>query len=279
MAKTILVLMDGCRYDAITQTGGYFEHLIDRGLGAKYKVRGELPSMSRPMYETLMTGLPSSVHGVVNNQVVRPSRFENLFSLCKHNGLTTAAAAYFWFSELYSRAPFCPHRDRMQLAGAGSIDHGIFYYEDHYPDSHLYNDGEFLRETYNPDFILFHSMNIDCWGHRKGGESPEYLGAVAAAQELLSPLLHRWLEEGCNVIITADHGMSSFGMHGGPTAQQRTVALYLFSRGLQCGRFTENEISQLSLAPLVCSLLGIAPAQGMTHTGQIARIGESNEKQ
>lgn len=279
MAKTILVLLDGCRYDAISTTGGYFEHLIDRGLGAKYRVRGELPSMSRPMYETLMTGLPSSVHGVVNNQVVRLSRFENLFSLCKKSGLSTAAAAYFWFSELYSQAPFCPEQHRIQLAGAGSIDHGIYYYEDSYPDSHLYHDGEFLRKTYDPDFLLIHSMNIDYWGHRKGGESPEYLHAVASAEELLSPLLQRWLEEGYNVVITADHGMSGYGMHGGPTAEQRTVALYLFSSGYASGRFTENEISQLSLAPLVCSLLGIAPAQGMTDSSQILKIGESNEKQ
>ncbi len=269
MAKTILVLMDGCRYDAVTSTGGYFEHLIDRGLGAKYKVLGELPSMSRPMYETLMTGLPSSVHGIVNNQVVRPSGFENLFSLCRKNGLTTAAAAYLWFSELYSRAPFYHERDRIQLDGTGSISHGIFYYEDSYPDSHLYNDGEFLRRTYDPDFILFHSMNIDYWGHRKGGESPEYLAAVAAAEELLSPLLHHWLESGYRVVITADHGMSGFGLHGGPTAEQRTVALYLFGTDYPSGRFTHKEISQLCLAPLVCSLLGIAPAPGMLQPGQI----------
>lgn len=63
MAKLILVLMDACRFDAITQTAGYLEHMIDYGKGAKYRIRGELPSMSRPMYETLMTGLPVWRHG------------------------------------------------------------------------------------------------------------------------------------------------------------------------------------------------------------------------
>ena len=66
-------------------------------------MRGELPSMSRPMYETSLTGLPSSVHGITHNQVVRPSAFPNVFSLCRQQGLVTAAAAYQWMSELYSR--------------------------------------------------------------------------------------------------------------------------------------------------------------------------------
>ncbi|MEG2074745.1 MAG: alkaline phosphatase family protein, partial [Angelakisella sp.] len=82
MGKTIFVLLDACRFDMAKEYGGYLEHMIDAGLGAKYRVNGELPSMSRPMYETLMTGLAASVHGITGNKEVRPSRCENLFSLC-----------------------------------------------------------------------------------------------------------------------------------------------------------------------------------------------------
>ena len=163
--------------------------------------------MSRPMYETTLTGLPSSVHGITNNQIIRPSRFPNLFSLCRENGLTTAAAAYQWMSELYSRpGRFDPLSDRYQLEGEGSICHGIFYYEDQYPDTHLFGDGEFLRRTYHPDFLLFHSMNVDYWGHQRGSGSPEYAQAVAAVMEHIAQLLPPWLEEGWQVVITADHG-------------------------------------------------------------------------
>lgn len=61
MGKTIFVLLDACGYEIATRYLGYLEHMVDYGLAAKYKVRGELPSMSRPMYETLMTGVPSHV--------------------------------------------------------------------------------------------------------------------------------------------------------------------------------------------------------------------------
>lgn len=270
LGKTILVLLDACRFDTGTDNAGYLEHLIDRGQGAKYRVRGELPSMSRPMYETSLTGLPSSEHGVVNNMVVRPSRCPNIFSLCRQKGLVTAAAAYQWMSELYSKpGHFDPIRDRYQLEGEGGICHGIFYYEDQYPDTHLFGDGEFLRERYQPDFLLFHSMNIDYWGHQRGSDSPEYAQAAATVMEHIAQLLPPWLEEGWQVVITADHGMNRFGMHGGPTAEQRTIPLYIFSPKVQPGRFEDREVSQLNLAPLLCRLLEIPAAPGMREELQV----------
>ncbi|MCI9668048.1 MAG: alkaline phosphatase family protein [Angelakisella sp.] len=265
------LLLDACRFDTGTENAGYLEHLIDNRQGAKYRVRGELPSMSRPMYETTLTGLPSSVHGITNNQIIRPSRFPNLFSLCRENGLTTAAAAYQWMSELYSRpGRFDPLSDRYQLEGEGSICHGIFYYEDQYPDTHLFGDGEFLRRTYHPDFLLFHSMNVDYWGHQRGSGSPEYAQAMAAVMEHIAQLLPPWLEEGWQVVITADHGMNAMGMHGGPTPEQRTVPLYIFSPKVLPGRFEDKEISQLNTAPLLCRLLDIKPAPGMRQSIEVA---------
>lgn len=268
MSKTILLLLDACRFDAITATGGYLEKMIESNLGAKYRIEGELPSMSRPMYETLMTGLTATQHGIVNNQIVRRSRCPNLFSLCKQQGLVTAAAAYHWYSDLHGVSPFT-HDQRYQLDGQGDIMYGIYYYEDPYPDSHLFMDGEFLRKTYNPDFLLMHSMNIDLQGHLWGGESKQYYAAVQAAAEYLSPLIPQWVEQGWQVVLTADHGMNSMGSHGGPTPEQRTIPLYLFGTGCRPGDFTEEAISQLNIAPLLCRLLGLDPAPGMLRELQI----------
>lgn len=272
MAKTILVLLDACGYKVGTENAGYLEHLADVGIAAKYKVWGELPSMSRPMYETVMTGLPASVHGIVNNTIVRRSGFPNLFSLCRKNGLVTAAAAFQWISELYSKSgKFVPMVDRYQLEGTGDINHGVFYYDDLYPDSHLLGDGEFLRKQYNPDFILLHPMNIDYWGHKCGGESPEYTQAVWSAMDHVTGLLPGWLADGWQVVITADHGMNSIGIHGGPTEPQRAVPLYIISPAVKPGRYEDTPISQLNIAPLLCRLLGVAPAEGMLQQLQIVQ--------
>ena len=71
MGKVIFVMVDALGFDTATKRGGYLEHLTEHNLAAKYKIRGELPSASRPMYETLMTGLPVYKHGVVSNAVSR----------------------------------------------------------------------------------------------------------------------------------------------------------------------------------------------------------------
>lgn len=266
MNKVILVLLDGCTYDGAKENMGFLEHLIESNKGTKLKVKGELPSMSRPIYETIFTGLPVSEHLIVNNIISRSSKEENIFSLCKDNNLRTAAAAYYWVSELYNRSPFNPIEDRIQLNSNNNIENGFFYYEDYYPDSHLFNDGEFLRTKFNPNLLLIHSMNIDYAGHKFGSNSIEYMSSISRADTNLGLYLPKWILEGYNVIVTSDHGMNVKGIHGGNEYIQRYVPLYIFTNGkinMKKGDFTENEVCQLSLAPLVCKLLGIDQAKKM----------------
>lgn len=270
MRKTIFVLLDACQYEAGTRNLGYLEHLIDYGKGAKYKVRGELPSLSRPMYATLLTGVPVCVHGIAANETVRTLQCENLFSMCKAEGGTTAAAAYLWVSELYNQAPFRPEKDRFQIHSGGMIDAGIYYWEDEYPDSHLFADGEYLRKRFDPDFIMYHSMGIDNQGHQKGAGSREYEGAIGNVDHILSLLLTDWMKEGYQIVITADHGMNTLGLHGGTDPEQRDTPLYIFSDAVRAGRFEGNYISELNVAPLLCRLLGIPASKEMISLEEIA---------
>lgn len=275
MRKTIFVLLDACQYEAGTRNLGYLEHLIDYGMGAKYKVRGELPSLSRPMYATLLTGVPVYMHGITANETVRTLQCDNLFSMCKANGGVTAAAAYYWISELYNHAPFGPDRDRIQIHSGGLIDAGIYYWEDDYPDSHVFADGEYLRKQYDPDFMLYHSMGIDHQGHLKGAESREYEEAIAKADTILSLLMDGWMKEGYRIVITADHGMNPLGIHGGTEADQRDIPLYIFSDAVKAGRFERDYISQLNIAPLLCKLLGISISSDMLRQTEIKDLSFS----
>lgn len=263
MNKTIFVLLDACQYEAGTKNLGYLEHMIDYGQGAKYKVQGELPSLSRPMYATLLTGLPVYQHGITYNELVQTLSCEHIFSLCQASGGVTAAAAYHWMSELYNRIPFNMMTDRIQMKTGGTIDYGIYYWDDNYPDSHLFADGEYLRNTYDPDFLMFHTMAIDEWGHIKGAKSAEYERAIAMAGHYLAALLPGWLAQRYNVVITGDHGINELGIHGGTDAPQRDVPLYIFSDKVKMGRFEDDYISQLNVAPLLCRLLGIQPSEAM----------------
>ncbi len=263
MSKTIFVIMDGCGSGLARENMGYLEHMAECGKAGRYRVCGELPSMSRPLYETLLSGLAVSEHGVANNLTVRRSRVENVFSLCVKNGLGTAAAAYYWMSELYGSAPFDRIADRLRLNAQGDIRNGIFYFEDEYPDSHVLCDAEYLRANFDPELMLIHTMNIDDAGHKHGQGSREQAEAAMKLDVALSSLLPAWLELGYAVVITADHAMDAHGLHGGNTAELREVPLYIFAKGANRGVFRGDMLPQRIIAPLLCELLGIAPAAGM----------------
>ncbi|MEA4892959.1 MAG: alkaline phosphatase family protein [Peptococcaceae bacterium] len=263
MPKLILAVLDGLGYDAATAAAGYLEHLTSIGQAAKYRLLGEMPPVSRPMYETLLTGLPVSRHGILTNDFTRSSRCENLFSLASAQKLTTAAAAYYWVAELYNGGPFDWATGRYQLDSQGLIRHGIYYFADNYPDSHLMLDGEYLRRSRTPDFLLVHSMNCDDAGHRFGSNSREYAVAAVTAFNCLDRLLPLWRQNGYDVVITADHGMDELGIHSGNRLSHRQVPLYILSQSVPQGDFTDQPLSNLCVAPLCCRLLGLTPTPEM----------------
>lgn len=94
MSKVILVMIDALGFESAWDRCGYLGHLVEIKKGAAYRVRGELPAQSRPMYETVLTGLPASVHGICTNAYTGASTSSNLFSIAKAHKKTTAAAAY-----------------------------------------------------------------------------------------------------------------------------------------------------------------------------------------
>lgn len=262
MGKVILIVLDGLRYDVAQAAMGYLTHLLETAQVAFYKVRAELPSLSRPCYETLLTGTASSRSGITANDVVRLSNQVSLFHLAQRQGLCTAAAAYHWFSELYNRAPFDLFTDREQHDTARPIQHGKFYFEDAYPDSHLFADAEVLRQDWNPDLLLVHPMGIDHAGHGFGSDSKQYRGRATSTDSLLGRFVPHWRAAGYQILITADHGMNADGQHGGTTAEVREVPLYALSEDFEPGTYAKP-LSQLAIAPLVCSLLSLPPSEAM----------------
>lgn len=260
--KVIAVVIDGLRYDAACRSLGYLQHLVETHQAARFKVKSELPSLSRPLYEVLLTGTPSSENGITSNQNVRNSKENSLFHLTREQGLKNATAAYYWVSELYNRAPFHFVDDREQINTDRPIQYGKFYFEDTYPDSHLIIDGEILRKKYNPDFLYIHSMNVDDAGHKFGSDSKEYQEKILAVDAILAQLLPVWMEAGYHILITSDHGMNEFGYHGGATEGERDVPLFAISPKIAPGIYEET-VPQLAFAPLICDLLEIKKSDKM----------------
>ena len=255
MSKVILVLSDGLRFDTAAASMGFLGHLVEAKLASLYKVTGELPSLSRPMYETIHTGLPVSVHGIVSNLVVRGSTKPNIFLSAHAAGKTTAAAAYYWFSELYNRSPYDPIEDREVDDDSLPIQHGRFYTQDEFPDVDLFATAGRLVRRFKPDYLLVHPMGMDHTGETYGANSSEYRNHAIRQDRWLSTYLTEWMERGYKILVTGDHGINADGLHGGTTPDVREVPLYFISPGLSGMGEPPAAVSQLQIAPTICKLL------------------------
>ncbi|MEM9450712.1 MAG: alkaline phosphatase family protein [Cyanobacteria bacterium P01_E01_bin.6] len=263
-SKVILILLDGLRFDVARDYMGYLGHLLEVQHASFHKIRAELPSLSRPLYEVLLTGTPVSLNGIGANDVVRLSHQHSIFHLAIAQGLTTAAAAYSWFSELYNHAPFDLFTEREQHNPNLPIQHGLFYWDDAYPDSHLFADAERLIQRWLPDFMLVHPMGIDHAGHCYGSNTAEYRGQALAMDSMLAKFLPRWIERGYSILITADHGMNADGNHGGSLPDVRETPLFCLGDEFAPGIYVEEKgLSQLAIAPLICQMLNIPLADAM----------------
>lgn len=253
--KVILVLADGLGDTVARRELGYVEGLVAAGRARRWTMRAALPSKSRPLYETIHTGLVPAEHGITANDVVRPSRCEHVFAVARRHGRRTAASAYAWMAELYLRAPFDPVHDREVDDEQAAIQHGRFYQHDDTPDPEVLWTAEMLRRRHAPDYLLIHTMACDWVGHQHGGESPHYARAASQLDDMLARLVPAWLEDGHVVLLTADHGMDRHGWHGGTGEDVRRVPFYAIGAGAS-GEAGEAAC-QTAVAPTVLALMGL----------------------
>lgn len=253
MSRLVFVLLDGLGAAAAATHMSFLAALTQASQARHTELTAELPPLSRPIYATLLTGLTPLETGIVRNEDARLAPAPTLFARARAAGLTTAAAAYHWVSELCNIAPFTPGRDRLCDDEALPVSHGLFYSEDAYPDAELFRDAEALRLRYEPHLLLVHSMGIDFAGHASGADSRAYREAVRAADALLAASLPAWLASGAAVIVTSDHGMDADASHSDATEAARRVPFWLVGSPEDA----PLPARQADIAPLAARLLGI----------------------
>lgn len=120
----------------------------------------------------------------------------------------------------------------------------------------MYLDAEWLRHSFDPDFLLVHPMGIDDAGHRAGLNSSTYRNTARYSDMALSDHLPTWIQEGYQIMITADHGMNNDNSHGGILQEEVEVPFYVigdaFSHDSDC------EPQQVDICGIACELLGLA---------------------
>lgn len=221
----ILLLVDGLRADTARHYMGYLNALHEAGRAQWDTLRCELPSLSRPLYATVLNGQAPLAHGIVGNGHSAQHAGDTLFTDLAAQGRRSAVVAYHWVFELLTGAAFDPLRHRHACPAQTGIEGASWYWEDDYPDSHALADAESLRQQLAPEFLLVHPMGMDLAGHQHGGESSGYSQAARRLDQQLAQVLPRWHAAGYDVLLTSDHGMHADRWHGGPLDIEREVPL------------------------------------------------------
>lgn len=260
--KLLLIILDGVPYANWRRLFGNLEGWVVSGEAQLWRMRSVLPSTSASCYASIHTGVTPQVHGVSSNETIFRVAQPDIFSEVTKAGGTTGAVAHSFWSAFFHRAPFDVVRDIEYDEPGSPITHGRFHTMTGYnlinqmtpSDSDLFATLTRLCGK-GITYGMLHTCTLDSMGHRFGHDCHEMDKACYVMDGMLAPFIPMWRQMGYEVIVTADHGQSMRGHHGGAGEDQQDFALYYFGEGQ--GPAPDTLLDQLSLAPAILRRLGV----------------------
>jgi predicted AlkP superfamily pyrophosphatase or phosphodiesterase len=261
--KLLLIVLDGVPYRNWRRLMGNLEGWVQSGEASVWKMRAVLPSTSACCYASIHTGVSPQVHGIRSNEDRFRVKQPDLFSEISKAGGKTGAVTHSYWSEFFNRYPFDLVEDMEYDEPGGPITHGRFHTMTGYnarnqmtpSDVDLFATLTMLTKRFSIDYGILHTCTLDSMGHRFGHDCHEMDHAVYAMDGMLAAFLPRWREAGYEVIVTADHGQTDRGHHGGHDEEMQDFALYYFGQGK--GPKPDVLLDQLQLAPTILKRLGV----------------------
>jgi hypothetical protein len=116
------------------------------------------------------------------------------------------------------------------------------------------------------DLVVLLVGAVDAAGHARGGDGPEYRDAAVMADRAIARVLARIDLSHDAVIVTADHGHTGRGGHGGVEPEVLAVPLIAAGAGIRPGA-APNDARLIDIPPTVAALLALpAPGHGLGRT-------------
>ncbi|MBS9722494.1 alkaline phosphatase family protein [Tianweitania sp. BSSL-BM11] len=261
--KLLLIVLDGLPWRNWKRFMGNLEGWVQSGDARVWKMRSVLPSISACCYASIHTGTPPQVHGVLSNSIRHRVTQPDIFSEVTKAGGKTGAVTHSYWSEFFKRFPFDQIEDLEYDEPGSPITHGRFHTMGGYnlhnqmtpSDMDLFAQLTMLTKRHGIDYGILHTCTLDSMGHRFGHDCHEMDEALAMMDVMLAAFLPRWLQAGYEVMVTADHGQTDRGHHGGHDDEMQDFALYYFGQGK--GPSEDTLLDQLQLAPTVLTRLGV----------------------
>jgi type I phosphodiesterase/nucleotide pyrophosphatase len=256
--RVVLVIIDGLGADEAALP--YLDEL--RARGAATTARVPYPTISRPNYVTILTGVPPADSGVRTNRVRAPVAVDTIMDRVRADGSRVASAAdYGMLASLFLR-------NATTIAGVGWDDHAgqrvtppapiTWPFDDVRRADSLAELGPRIAELVRGDaaFVPVLVLDVDRAGHADG-VGAAYRDAARDVDRMLRTAFAGIDLARDTVIVTADHGHVAPGGHGGTEEEVSRVPLVLAGAGIVPGA-RARDARLIDVAPTVAALLGIA---------------------
>ncbi|MGW2229092.1 alkaline phosphatase family protein [Streptomyces formicae] len=260
--KVLVIGLDGALLsrveDADTPT---LKGLMSAGLTAPSALYAQplAPTSSGPGWSTLITGVWPDKHKVVNNEFTG-------HQLAKYPDFMTRVEAAKPGLRTYAVASWAPITD---IIFSAKVDTRVS------TPAAEYDVGTASRavaevKNGNPDAVFVQLDNVDHAGHASGAASQAYLDALHGVDtqvgQILSAVKSRatYGNEDWLIMITADHGHTDAGGHGGSTWAERQTFMIATGGTVTAGS-VRHDVRMPDVAASALTHLGIAidPAWGL----------------
>lgn len=260
--KVLVVGLDGCLLTRIKDADApNLDALMAAGLTAPSSIYADplAPTLSGPGWSTIITGVWPDKHLVKDNaftgaQFIKYPDFLTRVETAKPQLVTYAVASW------------APITDTVFSA---EVDTRVSTPSAEYDTGTTSRAVAQLRDG-NPDAVFVHLDNIDHAGHSYGAASQQYLDAIHTADAQLGQIVAAlkarptYSAEDWLIMVTADHGHTDPGGHGGSTLQERQTFLIANGPTLAAGS-VRYDVKMPDVAVSALAHLGVAidPAWGL----------------
>jgi hypothetical protein len=252
--RVVMVVIDGLGIDESHLP--FLDEL--RARGASTTARVPYPTISRPNYVTLLSGVPPADSGVRANRVRTPVTLDTVLDRARAAGMRVATASdYGLLPSLFVR-------------GASSL-YDVHWTDDNQPmppaswpvdvaerSGSLAELGPVIARFAASDSSLITALvlDVDRAGHAHG-IGDEYRAAARDTDAMLRAAFAQIDLTRDAVIVTADHGHVAPGGHGGIEREVSNVPVILAGAGVVAHGLA-NDARSIDIAPTVAALLGLA---------------------
>lgn len=237
----------------------HMDALIARGAHT-LRARAVMPTSSSPNWASMIMGAGPEQHGVTSNEW-RPDNFAIAPTARGPAGIFPTIFGVLRQQRPEAHIAILHHwKDFARLVETDMIDWIAN------PATEILTTQravEYILE-HKPTLLFVHLDHVDHAGHEHGWTSPEYLAAVALADDCVGKIVQAVADAGIAnktiVLVTSDHGGRGKN-HGGATMDEIEIPWIIAGPGIAPGTEIATPVDTYQTAATIAYLFGLTPPE------------------